>query len=153
VSVVVWRLCAAKYADRAFDGEGARLNGGRWSLPGLAIVYTSESRALAAMEVLANVDEPSRLFLNTWVLVPAVVPDDAIERPARFPETWRDVPRAAESALFGVAWTRERRSAALRVPSVIVPGEFNYLLNPAHADFKQVKIGKPESFTFDPRLR
>jgi RES domain-containing protein len=81
-----------------------------------------------------------------------VIPDAAIEKPERFPETWRAMPHSLETQTFGAAWARERRSVTLRVPSAVVPGEFNYLINPLHPDFERVKIGKPERFSFDPRL-
>jgi RES domain-containing protein len=149
---VVWRLCAAKYAATTHTGEGARLYGGRWSPPGIALVYTSESRALAAMEILVHVDLPDRLFLNRWAIVPAEIPGDLIERPQRVPPSWRDMPPSIATREFGAGWAREQRSAVLRVPSAVVLGEFNYLLNPAHPDFRQVGIGRPEPFIFDPRL-
>jgi len=53
---------------------------------------------------------------------------------------------------MGDAWIKSGRPAALRVPSVIVPGEFNYLLNPRHPDFSNLKFGEPAAFLFDPRL-
>jgi RES domain-containing protein len=149
----VWRLCAAHYAGTAFDGEGARLFGGRWSPRGVAITYTAESRALAVLEVLANVDEPDRLYQLAWVLIPAGIPQSLIEKPARFPEDWRSFPRTLSTQALGESWSKARSSVALRVPSAVVPGEFNYLINPLHPRFDEVKIGKPEPFTFDPRLR
>ena len=148
----VWRLCSAVYADTAFDGEGARLFGGRWSLPGTALSYTAESRALAIVEVLANTDEPERLMRLAWVLVPAEIPVELIEKPARYPENWQQSPRPRAVQEFGTAWAHALRSVALRVPSAVVPGEFNYLLNPAHPDFKHVNLGEAEPFSFDPRL-
>lgn len=151
-SVPVWRLCAAKYAGTAFSGEGAKLYGGRWSPPGCALVYVSESRALAVVEVLANAENPERLTQIPWVLVPAELPAALVEKPARYPESWRKFPHTLATQEFGREWAKELRSAALRVPSAVVPGEFNYLLHPAHPDFKHVKIGKPEAFAFDPRL-
>lgn len=150
--VLVWRLCAAQYADTAFDGEGARLYGGRWSPRGVPLCYCAESRALAIVEVLANADEPDRLAQLAWRLVPAVIPAESIEKPSRFPDRWREFPHHSSTREFGAKWARELRSLALRVPSAVVPGEFNYLLNPLHPDFQHVNIGKPEPFTFDPRL-
>lgn len=150
--LVVWRLCTDHREPWAFTGEGSARRAGRWNPLGVRVVYCAESRSLAAMEVLVNVDEPARLFLANWVMVPAVISADCVEKPARVPETWRQTPHSAETQAFGAAWARERRSVALRLPSVVVPGEFNYLVNPLHADFERVKIGKPERFTFDPRL-
>ncbi len=149
---VCWRLCATHRADDAFSGEGAARRGGRWNLRGTRIVYCSDSRSLAALEILANVDAPHRLIGLAWTCVSALVPNDAIERPSKFPTTWRQFPHGPEAQTMGTEWVRAQRSVALRVPSAVVPGEFNYLLNPAHPDFKHVKIGKAEPFTFDPRL-
>ena len=149
----MWRLCSAEYTSTAFDGEGARLFGGRWSPRGVRVVYTSESRALAVLEVLANADETDDFTVLRWAMIPAEIPVALIENPCRLPETWRNFPHTAEGQEFGAAWARERRSAALRVPSAVVPGELNYLLNPAHPDFKHIEIGPPEAFTFDVRLR
>jgi RES domain-containing protein len=151
-SVVAWRLCAAKYAETAFSGDGARLYGGRWSPAGIAVVYAAESRALAVVEILANVDEVEVLFDVAWVLVSAEIPTILIESPVRLPDTWRQFPHPPETQTLGSEWARAKKSAALRVPSAVVPGEFNYLLNPAHDDYKRVKLGEPESFAFDPRL-
>lgn len=150
--LLVWRLCAAKYATTAFDGEGARRFGGRWSSARLSAVYCSESRALAMLEVLAHVDSPATLALQSWVLIPATLPLDGIEKPPRFPPSWRRFPHSPETQHIGDAWIRARRTVALRVPSAVVPGEFNYVINPLHPDFSRLAIGPPEPFAFDPRL-
>ena len=150
--LTVWRLCTAKYAGAAFDGEGARLYGGRWSPKGIPLIYTAESRSLAILEVLANTDEPGQLALIPWVFFRAELDADMIQAPDRVPEDWRQFPHSLATQDFGARWAQEGRSAALRVPSAVVPGEFNYLINPAHSGFKRVKIGRPEPFVFDPRL-
>jgi RES domain-containing protein len=87
-----------------------------------------------------------------WVLTPAKFSLDVVEQPGRFPDSWRQFPHSRESQDFGATWAREQRSAVLRMPSALVAGEFNYLLNPLHPDFKRVKIGKTEPFAFDARL-
>ena len=148
----VWRLCTAQYSTTAYSGEGARLYGGRWSPIGLPIVYTSEARALAVLEILANTGSPERLLKRAWTFVPAEIEEELVERPARFPAEWRQYPHPIGTQKFGLHWGQEQRSVGLRVPSAVVPGEFNYLLNPLHPDFKHVKIGKAEPFTFDPRF-
>ncbi len=147
-----WRLCALQYARAAFSGEGAKLYGGRWSTPGIPLAYSSESRALTVIEILANAEEAERLFAREWVFVPAEIPVDCIEKPTRVPDDWRQYPHTTATQAFGTEWVKSQRSTALRVPSAVVPGEFNYLLNPGHPDFAKVKLGKPEPFSFDPRL-
>ena len=116
------------------------------------MVYCAESRSLAAMEILVGLDEKERLQEIRWVCIPATLSVELVEKAARVPAEWRQYPHTAATQTFGAEWVQARRSVALRVPSVVVPGEFNYLLNPAHPDFKKIVIGKPEPFTFDPRL-
>lgn len=150
--MTVWRLSLARYAVTAFSGTGAKAYGGRWSPPGLAVIYSAESRSLALVEVLAGTDDSVRLIKQKWVLLSAEIPEECIEKPARVPDDWRQYPHSPAPQAFGAEWVQARRSVTLRVPSVVVPGEFNYLLNPAHPQFGRVKIGKPEPFSFDPRL-
>lgn len=104
------------------------------------------------LEVLAHVDTPELLARTEWMLVSARVPETLVERPARFPLNWRDFPAPAETRRFGDDWAAGGSAAALRVPSAVVAGEFNYLLNPAHPDFAGISRGRPEHFAFDSRL-
>lgn len=150
--LALWRLSPAYHADKALSGEGSYRRGGRWNPPGLRVVYCADSRSLAVVEVLANLRRPAFIHSQPWVLLKVSVPADLIERPARVPETWRETPYPTGTQAFGAEWVQAQRSVALRVPSAVVPGEFNYLLNPAHPQFAKVKIGKPEPFSFDPRL-
>lgn len=104
------------------------------------------------MEVLAHLDERERLALTKWFHIPVRIPLELIEIPTHAPDSWRKTPYPPETQSFGAEWARARRSAVLRVPSAVVPGEFNYLLNPAHPGFARIKTGKPEPFHFDARL-
>jgi RES domain-containing protein len=72
--------------------------------------------------------------------------------PAKLPANWKRYPYPKTNASVGDNWVRSGRSPVLRLPSAIVPAEFNYLINPAHPDFKQIIIGKPRPFRADPRL-
>lgn len=147
----LWRLCKRRHA--AFDGEGARLAGGRWNRPGTAIVYTSETLSLAALELLAHCDPA--LLPADLVAIAAELPDAlAPERldAAGLPRNWRRYPAPDALGQIGTDWARRLSSVALSVPSVLVPRERNVLLNPAHADFRAIRVGKPEPFSFDSRL-
>lgn len=151
--ITVWRLCRKPYAAESFSGEGTRLYGGRWSPVGLRVAYSSESRSLAALEVLVNARDPELLFAQPWTMISADIPRALIECPKRVPDNWRATPYGADTQAFGANWASLGRHAALRVPSSVVLGEFNYLLNPAHPDFGQITIARPEPFDFDSRLR
>ncbi len=151
-ALVVWRLCARHREPSAFTGDGAARFGGRWNRSGTRVVYCAESRALAALEVLVHANDSASLGTIPWLALPTTIPAALVERPAKFPLTWREYPHSGDTQDFGSAWARELRSVALRVPSAVVPGEFNYLINPQHPDFSHVKVGPPEPFSFDPRL-
>jgi RES domain-containing protein len=148
--VWVWRL--SKASRPAFEGEGARLYGGRWNHPGVAVVYTAESIALAVLEFFVHLDAPDSPDL---VVVGAEVPGDLqirqVDRDS-LPPDWHRTPAPASLATLGTAWVQEGATAVLAVPSSIVPRETNYLLNPTHADFARIRIGKPEPFSLDPRM-
>lgn len=147
-----WRLVKARHAKDAFSGEGARLYGGRWNEKGTAVVYVGGSLALAALEQFVHLGpEHARL---RFLAFPVDIPEDAVERAdeTALPSNWRAEPPAAETQALGTAWARAGRRAALRVPSVIVPVEHNYVLSPSHPGFGRIRIGAPQPFSFDPRM-
>ncbi|HLJ75215.1 MAG TPA: RES family NAD+ phosphorylase [Thermoanaerobaculia bacterium] len=145
-----WRIVDALHAAHAFDGEGPRFLGGRWNSPGVRVVYTSENAALAALEVLVHLKRMRSL--PDFAVISCQFDEKLVEAVKDLPEGWRDYPPRPEQQAIGDEWARSARSAVLRVPSVIVPGENNYLLNPAHPKFKKIAIGKPERFELDLRL-
>jgi RES domain-containing protein len=147
-----WRIVKSWYASTAFDGEGARLYGGRWNSPGTRMVYTSSTISLAVLEVLVHLQEAS--LLSSYSLISAGFDDALVERldHSMLPDGWRTYPAPSDLQRIGDDWVRSQRSVALEVPSVIVESESNYLLNPAHPDFSSVVIGESEPFTFDERL-
>jgi RES domain-containing protein len=147
-----WRIAKKRHAGSAFDGEGARRFGGRWNSPGTAVIYVAQSRALALLEVLVGLR--SLTPTSSYVLIATTFDDALIDAlgPDELPEDWRTSPPPSSTRRIGDHWVGERRSAVLRVPSVIVPGEFNHVLNPAHPDFGRIAIGEPHELAIDPRL-
>ena len=147
------RIVEARFGATAFDGEGARRHGGRWNSPGTPMVYLSQSLSLACLEILVHLHSAvilSRRFVAIRVRLPERVVETAAA--SQIPSAWRSRRATLATRLLGDLWFHTRRSAALSVPSVVVPAERNYLLNPAHHDFRLVRIGSPEKFHFDPRL-
>jgi RES domain-containing protein len=137
----LWRLCRRPFAD--LSGEGARRLGGRWNSPGRAVVYLAEHPALAAMEVRVHLDLPFELLPADFVLMRIAVPDGLIAGLAG---------AQSETVAAGDAWLTGARSAALRVPSVLVPYAWNVLLNPGHPAAPEARVLANEPFGFDPRL-
>ena len=147
-----FRLCKTRHAATAFTGEGARLYGGRWNSPGKPMVYTSSSLSLATLEVLVHLEDPEifgKLFSWTSLEIPPAVMEALT--PESLPDGWNDDTSRLSRAI-GDAWLASTRSAVLAVPSAVTPGEWNYLLNPAHPDFTKIVIGPSQAFRPDPRL-
>ena len=151
--VTAWRITKRKHARNAFTGEGAREFGGRWNNPGTAVVYTAQSQSLAALEMLVHLD--SSELLQKYVLI-GVEFDESLIKPIKLsalPRNWSSDPPPLEIQSIGDDWVRAGSSAVLKIPSALVPGENNFLLNPEHQDFARLRFGKPLAFRFDPRLR
>ncbi len=149
----VWRLCKRKYAAQAFTGQGAKLYGGRWNEEGLAMVYTADSLALAALETFVHLDP--ELLPNDYVAVAADLPAQLRLTRLRLndlPADWRRYPAPDVLRGIGSDWLRARKAAVLAVPSVVVPQEENYLLNPEHKDFGKIVRHVAVPFKFDPRM-
>ena len=148
-----WRLTKAKYAGTALSGIGSALRAGRWHARGRPVVYAASSAPLALLETLVHVDR-TELLRAEYVAVPLAIPARLVERVALddLPDDWRAWPHPPSTRSVGTAWFDGQRSAALVVPSVVVPREWNVLLNPTHPDFQSVEAGAPELFPVDPRL-
>ncbi len=146
-----WRIVRTKYADSAFTGEGAAKFGGRWNSRGTWVVYTSTTLSLAALEILVHLNPMPEL---AFVAFPLDIDQAFIEtlNPKHLPKDWKSEPPGQSTQLIGSEWAGQNRTAVLEVPSVLVSSESTYLLNPAHPDFRKIRIGKPEPFAFDPRL-
>jgi RES domain-containing protein len=149
---VAWRIVKASRVASAFDGEGARLYGGRWNSPGHALVYTAENVSLAALELLVHLQESA--LLASYLLLSVRFPPALVRKLARaaLPATWNAYPAPLRLRQLGDAWIAAGTSAVLEVPSAVVPAEKNYLLNPAHPGFQRVTLGTPQRFSFDRRL-
>ncbi len=150
--VLVWRLVPHRRASDPWSGEGARLFGGRWNDVGVPVLYASEHRSLAALEVLVHLNglEPDGIYrLLSYELDEAMI--EHLPK-AELPADWRHEPPSYATMARGSRWAREGKSLALAVPSTVVPEERNIILNPDHPDRRKVRLGKPVDFTFDPRL-
>jgi len=147
-----WRITKERFADDIFGGEGARIYGGRWNSPDRWAVYTSATAALAVVETLANHERPE--LLGAFVIAFCSFDESLVTRLEidKLPVNWTAPEPPRELQMIGDEWIHSERSAVLSVPSVIVKYERNYLLNPAHDDFKRIKFSAPEPFHFDLRI-
>jgi len=146
----VYRITSLSYADDPLSGIGAAITGARWNNKGVRMAYTAASRSLAILELLVHVGRQS-VPLDR-VMVPIDIPDDATEAIASLPSGWNALPYNAEVQAAGDRFVRDGRSLALRIPSAIVPEEFNVLVNPLHARRADVVVHPPGDLVWDVRL-
>jgi RES domain-containing protein len=152
VTITSWRIFKKKHKVTAFTGEGARLFGGRWNSRGVPVIYTSQTAALAVLEILVHLHAAE--ILHAYLLAPVTFDDALVKTVARnhLPANWRKDPPPAALPRLGDRWVARGDFAVLRVPSALIDTEYNYLLNPAHPDFARCIFGKPTPFKLDPRL-
>jgi RES domain-containing protein len=149
--VRVWRITRQRYTS--LDGEGARLNGGRWNSEGVPVVYTSATLSLAALEYLVHVDVEDAP--GDLCALEITIPDDAPldEVPlSGLPADWARVEDHPACTSRGNAWAGRGAALVLRVPSAVIPAEHNYLINPRHPAMPQARVDSVEPFSFDRRL-
>ncbi|MGH9962314.1 MAG: RES family NAD+ phosphorylase, partial [Pyrinomonadaceae bacterium] len=148
-----WRVTPKAHAEKPLTGEGARRFGGRWNHIGTQVVYTSGALSLAVLEYLVNLsisDLPDDL-VSIQIQIPDDIPCDEVAVDD-LPTNWRTFPAIEELKDIGTEWQHEGKTAILAVPSVVIPNERNYLINPAHRDSQRVEILSVEPFALDPRL-
>ena len=136
----VWRLVKSRFAASAFDGEGASLFGGRWTHPATRVVYTADSVCVALLETFAFL---GRNPLDDLVAVKARLSlsgDIKVVRIADLPAGWRTFPPAEDTKAVGTEWAASCETCVLSVPSVVLPSERSYLLNPNHRDFESLVV-------------
>jgi len=152
LSFTAWRITKRKHLKTAFSGSGARKYGGRWNSPGTAIVYTAQTQSLAVLEMLVHLGGPE--LLQRYVLIGVEIEERLVREVeiSELPRNWRANPAPAALRRFGDDWVARGTSAVLRVPSALVPVENNFLINPAHADFRKLVVRDAIGFEFDERL-
>jgi len=156
--IEAYRISKELNPAKAFSGQGAKDWGGRWNSRGVAVVYTAAHRSLSILEVLVHVKGGARTgtaAISAPYYIYGVSFDAALLEELQIsslPPGWNSEPPGAASQSLGDAWVSAARSAILAVPSVIVPEERNYVLNPNHPRFPEIQIGSPVACSFDPRL-
>ena len=152
-AVRAWRLSKRKYAVKAFTGEGSAITGGRWNTLGVPVVYSSLTLSLAVLEVFVHmVNRPGQ---GEFVYTAANLPIDLREAERvdvqSLPANWKEIELPALK-LIGDEWAASQRSLALLVPSVIIPEEWNIVLNPLHPRAASIELQPSIPFHFDQRL-
>jgi len=148
-----YRLVKRKWLRDAFDGEGARLYGGRWNSKGNACVYLASAESLAMLEMMVHMQDYR--LLENYALFEVTFDENALLQlpDDQLSDDWRVEPAPSSTAAIGDSWLESQLSLVLAVPSVVVPRETNYLINPSHTDFEAMtNVAKEIDFAPDKRL-
>ena len=148
----VFRLSRKRYAGE-LSGKGAAAFGARWNSPGVELIYTAESRALAMAEVFVHLS--LAMLPDDFCMLTIDVPDSVTVSSLdlmTLPANWADFPPNHLTCKAGDLFVAEREACVLKVPSAVVMGDFNYLINPGHVDFPLIRIADVSDFTFDRRM-
>lgn len=147
--MIVFRLSKEQFAQD-LSGKGAELVGGRWNSRGNAMLYTSQSIALCVTEIAVHV--PLGILPKDYQLIHIEIPEVDFLEMKKLPKDWQSFPHSNSTQMIGDKFLKDSKFLVLKVPSATVQGEFNYLINPRHKNFDQIKIVKIENFNFDERL-
>jgi RES domain-containing protein len=148
----VYRLSRAAYAND-LSGKGASFKGARWNSAGVEMIYTAESRALALAEVMVHFT--AAMVPHDYRMISMEIPDDLVIQHIvlkDLPTDWNIFPYHSSTQTIGDQFIHENKFLILRAPSAVVPGDYNFLLNPHNPDIKKVTILKSEKFPFDKRM-
>ncbi len=150
--MIVYRITKKEHA--ALDGIGGLYGPGRWHQKGNLIIYTSEHASLAAWEKIVHVssfENLSKDLLLVKIEIPEGIEIQTVSQMVLVPG-WDEFPFASETVDYGTTFLREKEYFALKVPSVIIPDEFNIILNPLHPDILRCKVVSSIPFLFDKRV-
>lgn len=146
----VWRIGKQKHIDSAFSGTGGLYAPARWTPQGFKVVYTAESLALASLEVFVHTESSRIPLVAIRAFLPANIAMTVVDV-SHLPENWQSMAAYPTLQNIGKQWLQKQETPVLKVPSAIIPVEFNYLLNPGHPDL-QFNLEPPLEFQFDERM-
>ena len=146
----LFRITRGRYVSD-LSGKGAYERGGRWNSPGMYALYTAQSRSLAMVESLVYLSglPPD----DEYKIAVLYVPDDVFVSTVdvgQLSANWREDQKRTRQ--LGDQWLTEQSSSLLRVPSIIVKSEHNYVVSPGHPVMNRIKLVDIEPFSFDWRL-
>jgi RES domain-containing protein len=150
--MIVFRLVRKKYGF-TLSGEGSKIAGGRWNSKDFPLIYTSDSRSLCTAEVAVSL--PIGIFPGDFEMLLIEIPDEIVIQDINLhelPSGWRRFPYLLQTQRRGDQFIIENQFLVLKVPSAVVPGDFNFLINPRHPDFRKIQDVKSEPFEFDERF-
>lgn len=150
--MIVFRITTARYAND-LSGRGAEKAGGRWNQKGYPVLYTCQSRALAAMELAVHIALST--IEHDYKILSIEVPETPVYvfPEEQLPSDWKQFPFPQSTQWVGTQWLSDGEYLIMKVPSVVIEGDFNFLINPLHPLFRDISILESKVFEFDTRLK
>ena len=148
---MVYRLSRKRFKDD-LSGKGAEIAGGRWNSKGIAILYTSQNRALCTAEIAVHT--PLGIMPKDYYVISIELPKTKVleVKLKDLPKNWNTFPHLSVTKKIGDEFVNSSKCLILKVPSAVIQDEFNFLINPHHNLFNKVKIKSSKPFKFDSRL-
>lgn len=148
--MIVYRICNSLFSDD-ITGTGAKLFGSRWNSKGIPMLYVTEHISLAVLEMLVH--NKLKEFSIPLSLLHISIPDALETKELSLKKLKKDwIKDEAYTQFMGDEFIRSQHSPVLKVPSAVITEEHNFLINPAHPDFKKIKITHTQLFETDKRL-
>lgn len=148
----VYRLTREKFAG-TLSGKGAALKGARWNSVGVELIYTAANRSLAMAEVAVHFTLAT--LPSDYIMMAIFIPDDIPLKKLTtidLPINWNIFPHPLSTQFVGNQFVTENKYCVLQIPSVVTAGDYNFLINPNHPQFKKIKIVVTTKFPFDKRI-
>ena len=149
--MIVYRIVTKKHAGD-LSGTGAAIHGGRWNKKGSPVLYTGENKEIALLEIIVHTPP---MMVPDLVILTIDIPDTSITEinKSKLPENWIDYPAPTILSEIAENWIRKGKTIALKVPSCIIHGSHNYILNCNHPEYYQVRLLDRKDFRFDTRFK
>jgi RES domain-containing protein len=153
VTITAYRIVKKQFARSIWSGAGARDFGGRWNPKGVPVIYTAQSRSLGALEQLVHLIQPR--ILSGFVIASITFDRRRMQiiDIGELPRGWNRPVAPPQLKQLGLQWIAAARFPVLAVPSAVVPGEWNYLVNSAHPEFSRMRRSELSPFVYDRRLK
>lgn len=147
----VYRISKCNYIND-LSGTGASLYPGRWNSKNVRMLYTAQSASLATLETVVHI--AGMRLSAAYCMIVLQIPNELIAAvlPDELPSNWNAYPAPEALRTIGDRFIQSNTHLALKVPSAIVPDDYNFLLNPLHLEFHRVKILQQRTYNFDGRL-
>lgn len=148
----IYRIVHEQYKDDPFSGEGGLHNKSRWASKGQLVSYASDHPATATLEKLAGMGRADLMAEMIYVKAQVDRKQEEVLPEDNLPENWNALPSPEATRAIGDAWLEAEEHVILRVPSVVLPDSYNYVINASHPDITDLRVLEVAPLLLDNRV-